>query len=259
MNFMADPAEQTNTPKQDPTPQQSGGGGSRGAVIGGIVLILILAAVGAFLYFSSDGTMGDGGDVNGASENGDEATGAVAIVNGEEIPRSTYDNIYAQLQTMAGGQASAEQLQQEALDTVINDELLLQAIAEANVTVDDAEVDQQIQSLVEQSGGEEAFNEQLAAANLSREELRAQVREQLQAEQFIATNVALDDIDVSEEAVTDFYDQIVAANGEAVGSLEDLRVQIEQQLVSQEQRALVQAFLDELRAEADVEILIDAN
>ncbi|HSK97642.1 MAG TPA: SurA N-terminal domain-containing protein [Euzebyales bacterium] len=106
-----------------------------------------------------------------------------AVVGDERIPTSTVEeNFDAQrenpaIQQDTTGQASFD-AQAQIVTGLVRSEIL-QRIAERNdVEVTDAQVDDAFDQTVEQMGGREAFEQRLAAAGVSEELVRQQVRDQ---------------------------------------------------------------------------------
>lgn len=254
------PKQQNNTEKKEQmaTPQTNGG---NGGLLYGIIAIIILLILGSAYFYLSEGMPGDQEQSENAEEEIDDTVTSdvpnpVAVVNDEEISSDEYNAALAQIRTAGGGQLDEAELQQRALDTLINNTLLSQEITESGITADSTEVDAQIETLIEQTGGQSAFNEQLAAVNLTLDEVRAQIAEQLAAEAYISENVDLESATVTEEDVNAFYEQLAAQN-ENIGELAEVRDQIEAQLTAQAQQTLVQQYLETLRAAATVEIFLE--
>lgn len=244
---------------QNQTPesaQNAADGGSNMRLLYGVIAVIVLLALGAAYVLLSDNGMNfmSGGSDDTATTSNASGSGPVATVNGEEITREQYNNVTAQIRASAGDQASDEQIKNQALDTLIDNTLLRQQISSEGVTAPEADVQAEIDALKQQSGGDEAFAQQLESANISEEELRSQISNQLAAEVYLRSQVDLENISVSEEEITSYYEQLSANN--EIGALEDVRTQIEQQLTAQKQQQKIQAFLDELRANAEVEIMI---
>lgn len=112
---------------------------------------------------------------------------AVAIVNGVRIPRSAYDRRVQLHQAelvaqgldpnSAEGQAQLQQIQQEVLDGMIDTVLVEQEARRRGIGVSDESLAAELQAIIDESGGTDAFSAYLSANGLNEEEFRAGLRE----------------------------------------------------------------------------------
>lgn len=112
------------------------------------------------------------------------AAPAAAIVNGEEISRPIYDihlDQYQAAQQQTGTLLASENAEQIVLDDLIDRLLLAQGARAEGYILDEATVDQRLSSVVEQAGGQEAFDQWLAAQRYTAEEFRAELRLEIEA------------------------------------------------------------------------------
>jgi parvulin-like peptidyl-prolyl isomerase len=108
----------------------------------------------------------------------------VAIVNGEEIPRPIFDIHLAQYQAaqqQSGTLLASENVEQIVLDDLIDRLLLAQAARTEGFVLDETTVDQRLNSVVEQAGGQAAFDQWLAAQRYTPDEFRAELRLEIEA------------------------------------------------------------------------------
>ncbi len=111
-----------------------------------------------------------------------------ALVNGEPITLQEYERQIARYEISMltsgedpgtpEGQAALAQAREDVLEQLIEQNLILQAAAEAGVTVSDAEVEADIQATIDDIG-EEALNAWLMDEGLTREELQEEWRAQM--------------------------------------------------------------------------------
>lgn len=128
------------------------------AIIGAVVVLIVVGvSLGIFLTRSPDESQ------------------VIARVGDAEITRAEFTRNY-----------SAGQDAQALLDQLINLELLVQAAREEGTTIDEAQVDQQIQGLREQHGAGESFEQFLQQANIASEE---DLRELIARQQLIEAMV----------------------------------------------------------------------
>jgi FKBP-type peptidyl-prolyl cis-trans isomerase (trigger factor) len=219
------------------------------------IAALALAAVGVFLFMQyGSGSLGK------SVMNGDEE--AVASVNGEEISKSTFDAQVAQITTSAGQQGidvenpeTQSLIEEQALDTLVNTELLVQGAAGAGITISDEAIEEQFQSIATQIGGEDALRTQISQLGLTEEEVRANIADELAINQYIAVNVDTNALTVSDTEVQAFYDEI-SAGQEEVPPLETVGGQIEAQLLETKEQDAILALIAELKEVADIELFV---
>lgn len=162
---------------------------------------------------------------------------SVAIVNGERIYKGDF---IEKLQDSYGASIVSQ---------MIDERLIYQEAEELDVVISDDDIDAEIDGLEEQYGGEEAFQSELDARDISNEELRQQIETTLLVETML-----LDDITISDEEKKDFYDQykdqIIPGNEDP--TYEEAEEQIEETLRDQKITQNVQGWLTELRDNATI-------
>jgi FKBP-type peptidyl-prolyl cis-trans isomerase (trigger factor) len=217
-----------------------------------IVGILVVAA-GAWFLFSNGGAL---------SENGTpELSDTVARINGEDITRTELENSEAQIAIQQGidtaslDAAGREELQSQALDALIANALIQQAVVNAGITATEADVDAQVALIKGQFPDDAQFQEALSGQGLSESDFREQVRGDVAAQAYLEQTLDLASITVADEEINAFYEQESAVT-ENIPPLEDVRGQIESLVIQQKQQELLAAHVQELRLNADIEILI---
>lgn len=228
-----------------------------------LIIALVIVAVVAVLAFTGVITNPGAGDTDTMEQQDDSEV--VATVNGEDITRGELNTRFTQAEQnlVAQGQGAQledeevrSQLETQILDQLVAERLVAQQIAANNVTVTEAEVDTEIDGLITQLGGAAAFNTQLEEAGVTEAQVREDIATQLVTQKYLLSVIDTSTVSVTDTEVQAAYDQI-AANQEDVPPLDDtVREQLRAQLAQQEQQALVNQHIAELRAEADVEVLI---
>ncbi|WP_169837526.1 SurA N-terminal domain-containing protein [Salipaludibacillus agaradhaerens] len=183
----------------------------------------------------------------------------IAIVNGEEIPMeelqmqmSQYEMLFAQQGMDPEDEENAamiQELQQDILDLLVNQELLSQEADAQNIEVSDEEVEEELDQMREQFEEEEEFEQALEMQNYTLEQLEDDIR-QMKRVQELQTMAHLDEdqYTVSEDEAREYYEEIVMSNPE-IGEFEDIQEDIENELK-------LDLYLDDLREQAEIEILI---
>ena len=176
-----------------------------------LVIIIILAAmVGGGLWAAIVSFLG------GSQAIPTEAAVAVAKVNGQAI--SLYDLYLTQLrfaQQLEQQQGPLtgriyEALRYEALEALVDSVLVHQEINKRKISASRAEVDAELQELIDLFGGKEEFQQQLQRAGLSEASLRAQLEHQIKVDKLQEQLVA--HVSVSEEDIRAAYERVRASH-----------------------------------------------
>lgn len=210
-----------------------------------IILAAIILAVGAIFLTSRQNSPSAPSNPN-----------AVATVNGEELSRSEYDLRYAELSSMYEGQEVDEDaLSEQILTQMISERLLLQEASAKGISVPQEEIDAQFQMLDDQFETDEEFDTALQDENLTRDQLRINIHNQMTIEKYIDQVTADKDITVTDEEVVAAFEESVAGmeNGP---TLEEVRGQVEDQVRNQKITEIMLQVIEELRNKADIQIFI---
>jgi len=182
----------------------------------------------------------------------------VAIVNGEEITRSTLETRLREAQTLyeAGGiDLDQRDMKQQVLNDIITETLILQRAAADGITATPGEIESQYQSIAEQFSDQATFQQQLANQNLTAEILRERIAQQLVIEAFIDANLDEDDLQVTDEEVEALYENYSAQLDE-VPSLDEVRPELENELRQQRISQAIDRLINELKSESKIEVFL---
>lgn len=198
----------------------------------------------------------------------------MAVVNGEEIPRSEFDMHMEQAKEMFQQQGmdleEDEELRQQVKDDIINhlieQTLISQEVERRDIEVSQEEVDEVFSQFKEQFSDEE-FEEFLAQSGLDADEAYERIKQDLETQALIEDIISDDppEIEVTEEEVEEAYEQqkqmYEAQEGvDEIPSLEDLRPQIEAQLedqkLQQHHGEVLEKLIEDLKEDIEIEILI---
>lgn len=247
-------------------------------------LLLSLAAATAALTLAACGADGEeesaSGDAGQNEQQGQQSMpepdlegipDVVAEVDGEEISGDEFsENYEAQFQQlsmqsqMTGEEPDQDEIKQQALEMMINSELLVMEAEEQGFTASEEDVDEYLSTMAEENGMDspDALVEQFEEQGLDEERVREDVHKEVLMEQVIET---IDAEEPSEDEVKEMYDmqveQLEAMNEQAgeegqeqeVPSFEELKPDLEEQAAQQKENEAVEAHLDDLREDADVE------
>ena len=185
----------------------------------------------------------------------------VAKVNGHKITQKDLDVSTSQLQMGAAAQGvdttdpkMIDQIRTQAIDMLVNTELLKQEAANRGVNITSEDVDKRLESLKGEIGGEDVLKERMTQFGVDEKTLRRDIQNELTIQGLLDQVFAEKGITVSEEEITAFYKE---AGGEKAGlpKLEEVKDQIETQIKSTKQQDVVSSYLEELKKKATIEMI----
>jgi parvulin-like peptidyl-prolyl isomerase len=159
-----------------------------------LFIFVLLLASAAFLYSS-----------------GAKQKSAVASVNGVLIPKAYLEREVRRFeeQALSQGQlvdeSQSDQLNRQALDTLIDIELLYQESQRRGFEISEERIEEQLNSLRTQFGDEEGYAAALEQIGISDGELRTELGRQLAIQEMIDKDIT-PATTVSEQESTDFYE-----------------------------------------------------
>ncbi|MFW5742874.1 MAG: peptidylprolyl isomerase [Spirochaetota bacterium] len=170
------------------------------------VLLLVLAAGLAFA--------GGGQEADPATQPAEQplSDDLVATVNGAEISREDYEQAVAQTrdryaqQGQQVAEGDLESFRADILEQLIAEELLFQQAQDEGLSVEDDEVDSQIDQMRAQFEGDEGWQQALETNKVTEEELREQIERNGLIQQLIADAVPEPD-EVTDEEIESFYEE----------------------------------------------------
>lgn len=188
--------------------------------------------------------------------------GTVAVVNGKNIYRDEFNESVAliiQGATAQGADTTQESVQAEirtqALDILVNNALITSAATNAGIIATDEEIQSKYSEIVTQLGSKEELEKRMAEVGLTEEKLRSNISDRILADAYINSKATIKDLAVTEEEVNAFILGLGAGAGE-LPPLEEIRPQIEEQILGQKQQQLITDIITKLREEGDIDIRI---
>ncbi|WP_163581529.1 SurA N-terminal domain-containing protein [Gracilibacillus saliphilus] len=183
---------------------------------------------------------------------------AVATINGEEIPGSSYNQIYPLVKStleQAGQEVEdTEAIKQQTLNELITQELIRQDAKAEGLTVEQEEIDNELATYEEQFG--EEYATVLESSGYTEEMFKEQIENDLLSEKYMESVLG---IEVTDDEIKEYYQTAAEQSEEDLPPLEDVEDSIKQTLKSQKQQEKqeeIQAKIDELRENAEIEELI---
>ncbi len=252
-NIVDETSEASTTSEMDSSEQHKSNKLALGKLVIVVVLVLLL---GAGAYFTINKNAGTPTTV--ATEKNDSTV--VATINGKEILQAELDDQVAQLivQLQSVDPESdiestdvKEGIRQQALDNLINIELLVQEAQSTDIKVNEAAVTAQYLAVVERFGGDEGFEAQIKSLGLTSDDVKTNIRNQLAIQDYL--DAKFSDIEVTEEEAKALYDE-VATTDQNLPPYEEVKDQVLAQVRANKEQVLVETLLIGLREKADIEI-----
>jgi len=192
---------------------------------------------------------------------------AVAFVNGEPITRkelaARVNDVLAEYAS-SGEEITAEVMagiNQDVLDELITETLLVQAAADAGVTVTDEDVDAYYGQLADEYGGEEAFLELLRENGYTvarfREEVARQMAIQQYIERYVDENIDPAVLEVTEDEMRELYDYYAEQYGE-IPAFDEVKEYLAEELrgYKLDDLRIVDQIIGGLREKAQIKITL---
>ncbi|MFP4642676.1 MAG: SurA N-terminal domain-containing protein [Dehalococcoidia bacterium] len=193
----------------------------------------------------------------------EDSSGAVAIVNGEEIAMKEFQRQLDQTEAMYEQQDTSfpegeelMQLKQQIVDQLVDQALLVQEADSRDITVSEDEIQSQYEETVKRFEDEDAFEQELEEQGLSREDLKNLIADNIKIESLQDAVLEEAEIDApTEDEVRELYDQY--SQEQELPSFDEIKSQLEDQLLQQRQDEVIQGFIQELKEESTVEVLLE--
>ncbi len=191
-----------------------------------------------------------------------EASVPAAKVNGTVIPKVEFESSLKQLNQMSTSQGVdiaettvAADLRKQAIDTLVNAELLRQAALAAGKTVTPEDIEKRLTEIRDGLGGEEALVARMTEFGVTQESLRRDIENEFLIQSLFDEKIDTDTIEVTDAEITEMYKQ---AGGTEAGlpPLAEVREQVISQIQFNKEQVLITEYIDTLRAEAEIEVLI---
>ncbi|MDC1205573.1 SurA N-terminal domain-containing protein [Candidatus Pacebacteria bacterium] len=260
-NNEANTSETDVSASQNATRQESERKPSMQLIVGVVLTVLVLG--GGFWYLQGD-TQSLLTDTQPTDISTIDPSQVVAKVNGVELFGSDFILQAVQAVQAAGLQsiddadvATKALIQSQALDAIVNTELIVQTAKSSGIVVAQEDIEAEFAILVENIGGQEIADQRLAELNLTVEEFKLNLSDDILIRQYLESTKDASVLAVSEEEILAFYTEASAGQTEEVPALDEVRAQIEEQLKFQKQQNELLSLLEVLRAQADIEFLIN--
>lgn len=176
----------------------------------------------------------------------------VISINDTEVSGDHYNTIYLQTKIRASqfGQdiEDKENIKEITLNEIIAQELIKQEAESLGIEVSEEKVQEELDTL--KSENEEQFETYLETYNLTEDSLKEQIRFSQILSQFIEEEIEI--AEVTEDDIKETYDQL-KKDMENIMEFEQAEPIIEQQLTQQREADALQAKVEELMDDANIE------
>ena len=163
----------------------------------------------------------------------------VATVGDEKI---TKEELYDTLVKASG---------QQALDMMIEDKVIAMELKKEKVTVSDEEVEAELATQIESTGGDEAFAAALEQGGITEEEFEKSITEYLSIRKVVEPRIKITDEEL--KAYFDENKETLSTEGEKEAVLEDHKDDIKKLLIEQGMQTEYVDWLDEVKEKYDIE------
>ena len=217
---------------------------------------------------------GEGGAQQPPEADVSDVPDVVATVNGQEITKDEFISVYeSQFQQMAmqqqttGEEVDEAALKDQVANQLVDNQLLLQGATDAGIEATDADVDATLEEIAQQNGlgSADEVVSALEQQGMSEEDVRKDA-----ASQFTLTTFIEQESDIQEptdEELQAQYDQLVEQQSQGGGQqpqgdgqqpevppFEEVKEQLAQQTITQQQNEAAGTIAAELREAGDVTI-----
>ncbi len=186
-----------------------------------------------------------------------------AVVNGVKIPLADYEKNKLQLEQAAtqGGNdpknaSIAEQINKQAIDVLVNTELLRQEAGKAGLTVTEEQIKARYDEIVKGLQGEDKLNERMAELGMTKENLMKDIAGEILIQSYLTKEVDVTAIKIEEKDIKTVYDQANTNPESPLPPYDQVKAAIEGQLRTTKEQELVNAFIEKIRETATIEVKI---
>ncbi|MED1606880.1 SurA N-terminal domain-containing protein [Cytobacillus kochii] len=193
-----------------------------------------------------------------------EDDSTVAVVNDEKILGVDYNltlsTLQGQMQQMGQDpttKETSEQMKTQVIDSLVGQALILQEADKKGIKASEEDINEQFEQTKGQFEDEKAFAAALEQSKLDEKELKAQIADSIQFNQYVEKEVPTGE--VSEDEIKKAYEEVKTQSEGAdqeVPKLEDVKEQIKASIQQQKQQEVLAQHVDDLKEKGKVDIKI---
>ena len=222
-------------------------------------LIVLVMALGLIFILEKQGRINTGLFTGIIADM--KAKAPAAKVNGVVIPMSDFDSGVKQLSEVAkmqGMDSTSEEaiagFRAEAIETLINGELLRQVALEKGKVATPEAIDARFNEFSEGIGGREELDKRMAEFGINEDNLRRDIENGILIQSLFDSEVDKNSIEVTDEEVATLYNE-ANVNGD-LPPLEEVREQVVEQIRNDKYQQKVITYIEDLKSKAEIEVLI---
>lgn len=177
----------------------------------------------------------------------------VAVINGDNVNGTIYNVVYSQLKLHAlqtGQEVEEEEIKELTLESLIDRQLLFQQAKEEGIEITDEIASNEFDAIKSESG--DALDNLLAQYQITEAGFKEQLKFELTMNEYMVSAI---EVSVTDEEVEQYYEE-AKENAEEIPEFEEIKANIERQLLQEKTQAALQAKIDEVRKTADIELKI---
>jgi len=248
----------TNNPEVSTTsPSASNKPKSSKTILISVIIVLIILLTGSWFIYNNgwfDKILKNNPENTSNNPNDQPA----AHINGVDI---MVKDVQTQANALIAGSGITDitpELQQEALQQalqiLINQEILYQTAVNAGIIADQTQIDTAIKEIKNRFTSEEEYNQALAKDGLTEVILRDSLNRQIIMENYVESVINTDSITSTEEEVQNLYNQYAAIQ-DGMPEIDIIYSQLEDELKKRKINEQLNVIIEQLLNEADFQIL----
>ncbi|MEH7883793.1 SurA N-terminal domain-containing protein [Bacillus sp. JJ1609] len=190
----------------------------------------------------------------------------VATVDGKGISKKEYNKeleamkaAYEQqgMPTDQMDEKMKEQLEKTVLDNMINAELLLQTAEKNDVSVEEKEVDAELEKIKANFEDDKKFEEALKTNKMNEKQLKAQLKKQITVNKYIDSKIGKVEATPQEiQAMYDQYKKQLESQKQKPEEFAKISPQLEQQVLAKKENEKVSELVEKIRKENEDKVKI---
>lgn len=206
-------------------------------------------------------------------DNSNETTDVAATVNGIDISMERFEDSVDMMKSsyeqqgidLEGeeGQQLLEQINQQAINSLVQEEVLMQAVEQEGLEISEEELEEEFTKIKDEFETEEEFQSALEMSGFTEEEFKTALATDIEIGQFIDNE--MEEVSVSEDELNEMYEQYIellesyseeTEETQEVPTFEEIKDQLEAQIKQGKQQEQLQQIMEKLMEESDVEIFV---
>lgn len=232
------------------------------AVVAVLVIIGIAWITGMFGKKADVSDTTTTGGESPAALTPEQAAMAVATVNGVEITRGEFEKTLTNVRSTLSPESIASletgALEQSVISDMVNMRLLIDEANKKKIPVSSEDVQKEYDMFKDSVGGEDVLRDELAKVGLDDAGFKENIKNELMVRALLDKETDIENITVTEAEILAIYEEAkaVAPEDQPMPPLEEVKDAARAQLTQQKSAEIINAYVQKLRAAAQVEITL---